>query len=157
MLLAALTLVPAILSLLGINLFWPTRPAVRTSSRRTRSERIGDMVAKHPGIVLTTWAVVLVALAFGALGFKTTYNQLAELPASTPSQVAYNTMASAFPAGYLGPTQVFVTSDTSAPLNQADVSRAGIEAVHHPGGLEGPASPVHDHRRTGAHQRPLDR
>src|SRR6202050_486657 len=51
MLLAALTLVPAILSLLGINLFWPTRPAMRTSSRRTRSERIGAMVAKHPAIV----------------------------------------------------------------------------------------------------------
>ena len=122
MLLAALTLVPAILSLLGINLFWPTKPAMRTSTRRTRSERIGDMVARHPAIVLTTWVVVLAALAFGALGFKTTYNQLAELPASTPSQVAYNTMASAFPAGYLGPTQVFVISDTSAPLNQADVN-----------------------------------
>jgi RND superfamily putative drug exporter len=122
MLLAALTLVPAILSLLGINLFWPTKPAAREAGRRTRSERIGDMVARHPGIVLASWSVLLIGLAFGSIGFKTTYNQLAELPASTPSQVAYNTMATAFPAGYLGPTQVFVTSDTSAPLNEADVS-----------------------------------
>ena len=122
MLLAALTLVPAILSLLGINLFWPAKPAQRVSTRRTRSERIGAMVAKHPAIVLVTWVVVLGALAFGAFGFKTTYNQLAELPASTPSQVAYNTMASAFPAGYLGPTEVFVTSDSATPLAQTDVS-----------------------------------
>ena len=103
MLLAALTLVPAILSLLGINLFWPTRPLATGAEHRTRSERIGDMVARHPAIVLLVWSVVLVALAFGALGFKTTYNQLAELPSSTPSQVAYNTMASAFPAGIPGP------------------------------------------------------
>ena len=122
MLLAALTLVPAIFTLFGINLFWPGRPVARTSTRRTRSERIGGMVAKHPGIVLAVWSVVLVALALGAIGFKTTYNQLAELPASTPSQVAFNTMATAFPPGYLGPTQVFVTSTTAAPLNEADVS-----------------------------------
>ena len=80
------------------------------------------MVAKHPALVLLVWSVVLVALALGSLGFKTTYNQLAELPSSTPSQVAFNTMATAFPAGYLGPAQVFVTSDTSDPLNQSDVT-----------------------------------
>jgi RND superfamily putative drug exporter len=122
MLLAALTLVPAILSLLGLHLFWPTRPAPAEAGRRTRSERIGDMVAKHPGIVLGVWSIVLVALALGSIGFKTTYNQLAELPSTTPSQVAYNTMATAFPDGYLGPTQVFVVSDTSNPLNESDVS-----------------------------------
>jgi putative drug exporter of the RND superfamily len=122
MLLAALTLVPAIMSLLGLNLFWPTRPVAPAADRRTRSERIGDMVAKHPGVVLGVWSAVLIALALGSIGFKTTYNQLAELPASTPSQVAYNTMATAFPAGYLGPTQVFVTSNTTGPLNETDVS-----------------------------------
>jgi putative drug exporter of the RND superfamily len=122
MLMAALTLIPAILSLLGINLFWPTKPAARVADRRTRSERIGDMVASHPGIVLAVWSVVLIGLALGFIGFKTTYNQLAELPASTPSQIAYNTMATSFPAGYLGPTEVFVTSNTAAPLNESDIS-----------------------------------
>jgi RND superfamily putative drug exporter len=127
MLLAALTLVPAIFSLLGLNLFWPTKPVARASSRPTRSERIGGMVAKHPAFVLLVWSVVLIALALGSLGFKTTYNQLAELPSSTPSQVAFNTMATAFPAGYLGPTQVFVTSDDSKPLNDSDVSALGAQ------------------------------
>jgi putative drug exporter of the RND superfamily len=122
MLLAALTLVPAVLSLFGIRLFWPTRPTAPAPGHRTRSERIGEMVAKHPGIVLGVWSVVLVALALGSLGFKTTYNQLAELPASTPSQVAFDTMATAFPAGYLGPTQVFVTSTNSSPLDESDLS-----------------------------------
>jgi putative drug exporter of the RND superfamily len=122
MLVAALTLVPAILSLLKLHLFWPSHPHPRTSTRLTRSERIGNVVARHPGLVLAGWSAVLIGLALGALGFTTTYNQLAELPSSTPSQVAFNTMASAFPAGALGPTQVYVVSKTSAPLNDADIS-----------------------------------
>ncbi len=122
MLLAALTLVPAILSLLGRHVFWPTPPRPRTSSRRTRSEVIAGMVAKHPAVVLPVWTAVLVGLAFGVVGFKTTYDQLAELPSSTPSQQAYDTMASAFPAGDLGPTQVYVVSSSSAPLDQAGIA-----------------------------------
>jgi putative drug exporter of the RND superfamily len=125
MLLAALTLVPAIFSLLGVNLFWPTPPRAARPGHRTNSERIGSMVAKHPGVVLAVWSGVLVALTFGTLGYKTTYNQLAELPSSTLSQQAYNTMASAFPPGYLGPTDVFVTSNSSSPLNPSDVSALG--------------------------------
>ncbi|HXW38147.1 MAG TPA: MMPL family transporter, partial [Acidimicrobiales bacterium] len=122
MLLAAMTLVPAILSLLGAHLFWPSHPRLPAPSHRTRSERIGDAVARHPAVVLAGWTAALVALACGALGYTTTYNQLAELPSSTPSQHAYNTMASAFPPGALGPTQVYVVSTSSAPLDDADVS-----------------------------------
>ncbi len=119
MLLAGLTLVPAVMSLFGIRLFWPAYPKPADAEHRTRSERIGALVAKHPAIVLAICGGGLIALGFGTLGYQTTYNQLAELPSSTPSQQAYNTMAAAFPAGYLGPTQVFVTSQ--APLKQSDV------------------------------------
>ncbi len=122
MLLAALTLVPAIFSLLGVNLFWPTPPEAPKPGHRTRSERIGSTVAKRPGVVLVVWSGVLIGFTLGILGYKTTYDQLAELPSSTLSQQAYNTMASAFPPGYLGPTDVFVTSDSAAALNQSDVS-----------------------------------
>jgi RND superfamily putative drug exporter len=75
------------------------------------------MVARHPAVVLLVWSAVLVALTLGALGYKTTYNQLSELPSSTPSQQAFNTMAASFPPGYLGPTDVFVTSDTPTALD----------------------------------------
>ncbi|MGH9090886.1 MAG: MMPL family transporter [Acidimicrobiales bacterium] len=127
MVLAALTLVPAIFTLLGRHLFWPTQPRLRTSARRTRSEMLGQAVARRPGVVLCVWTVVLVGLALGVLGFKTTYNQLAELPKSTPSQIAYNTMATSFPAGYLGPTQVFVVSTNGQPLDENGVNALAAE------------------------------
>jgi putative drug exporter of the RND superfamily len=120
MLLAAVTLAPAIMSLFGIRLFWPKEPKPPVRTRRTRSERIGAMVARRPVVVLVVCSAVLIGLALGSLGYKTTYNQLAELPSSTLSQQAYNTMASAFPPGFLGPTQVFVSS--AQPLDHKQVN-----------------------------------
>ncbi len=124
MLLAALTLAPAVMSLLGTRLFWPTQPKPPAPDRRTRSERVGAMVAKRPVAVLTVCGAVLIGLALGTLGYETTYNQLAELPSSTLSQQAYNTMATAFPPGFLGPTQVFVTSSKGVDHQQV----AGLAA-----------------------------
>jgi RND superfamily putative drug exporter len=119
MLAAAVTLVPAVFSLLGINLFWPSRPKPAASEKPTRSERAAGAVARRPGIVLLAYGAVLLTISVGVLGFKPTYNQLAGLPSSTPSQQAYNVMASAFPAGALGPTQVLATS--TAPLDQSSL------------------------------------
>jgi RND superfamily putative drug exporter len=130
MLLAALTLVPATFSLLGSRLFWPTMPKPHDPIHRTRSERIGSMVARHPVLMLAAWSAVLVGLTFGALGYTTTYNQLAELPSSTQAQRAFDTMASAFSPGYLGPTDVFVTSDTTAPLDASTISELETRLRH---------------------------
>jgi putative drug exporter of the RND superfamily len=120
MLLAALTLAPAIMSLLGARLFWPHTPRPPARERRTRSEWIGAQVAKRPVTVLSVWSAVLIGLALGSLGYKTTYDQLAELPASTLSRQAYDTMAGAFPPGFLGPTQVFVTSSRQVEHRQVE-------------------------------------
>jgi putative drug exporter of the RND superfamily len=120
MLLAALTLVPAIFSLLGRHLFWPSMPKARAPGTTTISQRLGKRVARHPAIILLAFSVLLIGLAFGSLGYKVTYNQLAELPSSTPSQQAFNVMASAFPPGLLGPTQVMVSS--SSKLTPQDLT-----------------------------------
>lgn len=134
MLLAALTLVPALLSLLGAAVFWPTTPKPHDPAHRTRSERLGAVVAKRPGVVLVASVIVLVVLATGVFNLKVTYNQLAELPQSNPSTEAYNTIASAFPAGSLGPSQVFVTS--SAPLNGTAVDALAAKLSHTQGVAE---------------------
>ena len=128
MLLAALTLVPAILSLFGAAVFWPSTPKPHDPAHRTRSERMGAAVAKRPGIVLLGSVVVLVVLASGVLNLKVTYNQLAELPQDNPSTEAYNTISSAFPAGFLGPSEVFVSS--SSPLDPTSVDALASKLAH---------------------------
>jgi putative drug exporter of the RND superfamily len=126
MLLAALTLVPALFALLGRHLFWPSMPKPRAQAQTTVSQRLGERVARHPAIILVSFSVLLIGLAFGTLGYKVTYNQLAELPSSTPSQQAFNVMASAFPPGLLGPTQVMVSS--SSTLTPQDLTTLETKA-----------------------------
>ena len=85
-------------------------------------------------MVLSASGGVLIGLAFAVLGFTTTYNQLAELPSSVPAEQAYSTMAGAFPPGYLGPTQVIVTSDMpKTPLDPAKVDALASSLGHVPG------------------------
>ena len=117
MLLTALTLVPALFILLGSRLFWPLGPG--QAGQKGVFAREGAFVARHPGLVAGAVVVVLGGLSVAAGGYNPTYNTLSELPASTSSQVAYNTLASAFPPGSLSPTQVYVTS--SKPLAQSDL------------------------------------
>jgi RND superfamily putative drug exporter len=117
MLLAALTLVPALFAVLGRYLFWPGGVGTPRSDRF--SARFGRLVAAHPAPILGGLVVVLVVLSLGSSKYAATYNTLAELPSDTPSLQAYNTMASAFPAGILGPTQVYANGTT--PLSSTSL------------------------------------
>ena len=117
MLITALTLVPALFILLGRHLFWPFGPG--RASEGGVFAREARLVADHPGLMAIGVVLVLGGLTFAATGYKPTYNTLSELPGTTESQVAYNTLASAFPAGALSPTQVYVSG--SQKLSQSNL------------------------------------
>jgi RND superfamily putative drug exporter len=117
MLATALTLVPALFILLGGRLFWPLGPGREGAAGMFARE--GEFVARRPGLVAGALVIILGALALAAGGYNPTYNTLSELPSNTSSQVAYNTLASAFPPGALSPTQVYATG--SKPLAQSDL------------------------------------
>ena len=117
MLLAALTLVPALFAVLHKHLFWPA--GVSSPKRDPASARIARLIAAHPGRIAGVIVVVLVGLAIGSANYAATYNTLGELPSSTLSLEAYNTMAASFPAGALGPTQVYVNG--TAPLSTSSL------------------------------------
>ncbi|WP_245819524.1 MMPL family transporter [Rhodococcoides yunnanense] len=136
MLLTALTLVPALFTVLGRHLFWPLGPG--HDSTRTPFVSIGRVIARRPGVVAGVVGVILVVLAVFSSGYTSTYNTLDELPASTSSQQAFNTLNQSFPAGALSPTQIYVTGE--GPVNQqvlgavaTDVSQVdGVSSVAPP-------------------------
>jgi RND superfamily putative drug exporter len=129
MLVTALTLVPAIFSLLGKHLFWPGGYGKLPQKNAFAKE--GSFVARRPGLVAGVLIIVLGGLAFATTGWTPTYNTLAELPASTPSQVAYNTLAEGFPSGALSPTQVYVVG--TAPLSQSSLTTLSTNLTKTPG------------------------
>ena len=115
MLLAALTLVPALVAVLGRRVFWPTRPARRTTTRW----HAGRLVARWPVAVLVGSVLVLGGLAAGVPRFVADYDPIAALPPGTEAAVAFDDMRRGFPAGALQPTTVYLTGDR--PLAPAEI------------------------------------
>ncbi|MCW2640117.1 MAG: hypothetical protein JWP76_2423 [Dactylosporangium sp.] len=116
MLLAALTLVPAIVALLGRRVFWPSKSAERAPAA-TRFAAIGRFVARRPVTVIVASLVLLGGLAAGALTYHPDYDPIGQLPGSTEATRAYGNLKEGFPAGALNATDVYLRSD--APVDQA--------------------------------------
>lgn len=132
MLLAALTLVPAVVSLLGTTVFWPSKSWQRTP-KGSLPQRLGRLVARRPALVALVSGGILAALAVGALGFKPDYDQFSQLPQDTESAQAFRDLQAGFPAGALNPTQVYVRSDTGQPLDQDAVAAFAETLAETPG------------------------
>jgi RND superfamily putative drug exporter len=133
MLLSALTLVPAVLALLGRHVFWPAHRQ-KPAGAESYSARIGKYVGRHPGRIIAGYGGVLLVLALAAFGFRADYDEVGELPSTSPSVVAYNQMQRDFPAGYVGPTSVIATSNTAEPLSSQSVS-ALVDKLKHAEGV----------------------
>jgi RND superfamily putative drug exporter len=131
-LIAGLTLIPAVVSLLGTKVFWPSK-AWRREPTGTRFARIGASVGRRPAVYASASGAVLVILAIFALGFHPNFDLTGGSTASSSeSTVWQNELLKGLPAGATEPSDVYVRSDTASPLSTADLSayRAKLAAVH---------------------------
>ncbi|WP_412541003.1 MMPL family transporter [Longispora sp. K20-0274] len=138
MLLAALTLVPAIITLLGEKVFWPTRTRA-DGKGHPGFARLGRFVAHRPAVALVGSLVLLGVLAAGALGFKAQFDPLAQLPAKMEATTAFGDLGKNFPAGVANPTQVYLKSDH--PLAPAELQKF-VAAMSTAAGVAGPMPPT---------------
>jgi putative drug exporter of the RND superfamily len=128
MLLASLTLIPALLSLLGPRVFWPSRLWQRPSESRVY-KRLGGLIARRPAVTALASGGVLVALAAGLLWLKPSYDTTSTLPSNTKAATAFTQLKSAFPAGALNPTHVYVTSAGALRPAELDRMRSTLQRV----------------------------
>ena len=145
-LVAGLTLVPAVVSLLGTKVFWPSKSWKR-EPRTARFGAIGNALGRRPALFAGVSGLVLVALAIGAFGFKPTFDlSSAGIPASAESQRALVTLEKGLPPGATDPTDVLLHS-SSGPLSAAELSGYGtaLKALHGVGSVAAPAVSA-DHR-----------
>jgi RND superfamily putative drug exporter len=126
MALAVVTLIPAVVSLLGTKVFWPSKSWRRTP-KGTAFQRLGRLTGRRPGLVALASGGVMVALALGMLGFKSDYDQTGNLPQDTESARGFADLQSGFPAGALNPTSVYLRSTTGQRLDSAALQRFADE------------------------------
>ena len=132
-LIAGLTLIPAVASLLGPRVFWPSR-SWRREPQAARFTAIGRALGRRPGIFAAVSGLVLIALAIGAFGYKPTFDlSSAGITSNAESQTALKTLEKGLPPGATDPTDVLLHATDGRPLPAADLAAYGAKLKTLPG------------------------
>jgi RND superfamily putative drug exporter len=121
-LLAGLTLVPAVVSLLGTRVFWPSK-AWRHEPTGSHYASIGKAVGKHPGRFAAGSGILLLALSTFALGFHSDFDLTSGSTSSTAESTVWsNNLLKGLPAGATEPSDVYLASDSHSALSPTELA-----------------------------------
>ena len=109
-LIAGLTLIPAIVSLLGTKVFWPSK-SWRSEPSGARFAAVGRSLGRRPALYAGVTGGVLVVLAIFALGFHPNFDLAGGSTAkSSESTVWQAELLKSLPAGATEPSDVYLRS-----------------------------------------------
>jgi RND superfamily putative drug exporter len=134
-LVAMVTLLPALLVILGRWVFWPIRPTFGSPKPAQRGPWmwIGRVVSRRPRATWIGTSIVLGVLALGLIGFTADNMQLKDSFTSKPEAVTgEQAMALHFPAGGGDPVQIIGSAGAAEPLRSAVAATPGITDVTAP-------------------------
>ncbi|EGG49790.1 MMPL domain-containing protein [Streptomyces griseoaurantiacus M045] len=118
-LVAGLTLIPAVVSLIGPKVFWPSKSWQR-EPENARFAALGRGVRRRPGLTAALSGLVLVVLSLGTLGFNATFDLASgSMPKTKESMVVQDEMQKAYSAGAAAPTDVYLSREDGKPLDKA--------------------------------------
>jgi RND superfamily putative drug exporter len=134
-LLAMVTLLPALLVIVGRWVFWPVRPAYGSVDRTATGlwARIGALIARRPRLVWVTTSVVLGVLALGLTRLDATGLSNADAFTNKPESITGSeVLAKHFDAGSGDPVVVISNADEAAEVRTAFAGVNGIAQVGEP-------------------------
>jgi RND superfamily putative drug exporter len=122
MLLAGLTLTPALLAIVGRAAFWPSVP--RTGPPREMLwGRVAERVVRRPAAMLTAGVLVFAALAIGLAGYRTG-GLISSPPAGSDSAAGTAVLDAHFPKATVGSDELLLRYPTSVWDHPATLTRA---------------------------------
>ncbi|MFI0979283.1 MMPL family transporter [Streptomyces sp. NPDC021093] len=128
---AMMTLLPALLVLLGRRVFWPLIPHYGSEApkRRTFFALMGGSAARRPVVVLVTGMVALGALALGALNLPGELKQADSFTKAPESVSATAKLSAAYPERGTRPISVFAPSATAPRALASARTTEGVAAA----------------------------
>ncbi len=154
MMIASLTLIPALMAIIGRASFFPFIPRTEEMERERRAKKgkskpakksgpgigakVGELVVKRPWTVALICLILLGSLAGFATQTKYTYDLLSSFPEDMPSREGFDVIADDFAPGDLSPVTVVARGAGDPAALQAALS--GVQHVERV--TEGTASTV---------------
>ena len=111
MLIAALTLIPAVLVAMGRVAFWPIKNIQPNTKPTAFWPRVANIISQRPGTLLVVTVVAMVALSAGLFEFTPRFSFIDGFPDSVESKAGFKTLQSAYPPGELAPTDVYISKE----------------------------------------------
>jgi RND superfamily putative drug exporter len=112
-LLAGLTLIPALMSIFGRFLFWPTRGLPAPKSKQSGWTAIGDWVSRHPALTALPIIIILAVPYLALPHMKLSANVLSQISQDVESARGINVVRDHFPPGELSPIYLLLQSKES--------------------------------------------
>ena len=132
--LAALTLLPAVLSLLGDRVNSLKVPYLgrrlldgKAAGRTSWIARAAQRAMRRPALALSVGAVILLLAASPVVFMKTGVSGVNTLPNSFQSKQAFGILDQQFSAGRVSPVQIVVDGQVNTPAVQSGISRLKSE------------------------------
>jgi putative drug exporter of the RND superfamily len=114
-LIAGLTLMPALLALLGRRAFWPRVPKEGDATTHRTWRGIAERVAAAPKRAAAIVAAVLIVLSLGCLLYSPRFSFTEDFLTNMPSKEGYALLEKHFPKGALAPTTVLIKAPQAPP------------------------------------------
>lgn len=137
MLIAGLTLLPALFALIGRKAFWPIIPKFgdETIEKQTIWAKVANQVTKRPLLFMIPITLLLLVGGWNVTTMKESYDLIDSFPEDLSSRVGYEHLGNSFSQGSLAPGALLFVSEHELGMQELQTvietieSKPGIEAV----------------------------
>ncbi|MFD0959972.1 MMPL family transporter [Paenibacillus chungangensis] len=128
--LASITLLPALFTLFGRKSFWPKVPKFGDTAEEKHGfwGPIAKFVVNKPGLAGGAVAIIMFAGALNIFNLNYEFDMVKSFPKDLPSREGYEIVESKYDKGELAPTSVLVTSQNALTDQQIEDFRSKLES-----------------------------
>lgn len=135
MLIAGLTLLPALFAVIGRKAFWPVIPKYgeKEKEKKTMWAKVAHTVTKRPKLFMIPITFLLLLGTWNVTNMKETFDLIESFPEDLSSRVGYERLSDSFSPGSLAPSTLLIVSENE--LDEASLKQA-IEKISEKEGIE---------------------